>query len=146
MQFRRREQSTSRRGRVNNLNEEKSESSSEEEYLFSTLTVGSISSPKKLPKFQVKVSGSLLTLTADTGASVNILDEFSYAKLKTMPKLLKANEKIFPYCSSTPLPVIGKCQCEIETGKKSSVETFFVVKGKARVYPKIGFSASGAKR
>ena len=117
MQFRRREQSTSRCGQVNNLNEEKSELSSKEQYLFSTLTAGSISSPEKLSKFQVKVSGSLLTLIPDTGASVNILDQFSYEKLKTKPKLLKANEKIFPYASSTPLPVIGKCQCEIETEK-----------------------------
>ena len=149
-QSRRRKQSTSRRGRVNNLNEEKSESSSEE-YLFSTLTVGSILSPKKLPKFQVKVSGLLLTLLADTGASVNIFEEFSYAKLKTEPKFLRANEKIFPYGSITPLPVIGKCQCEMETGKKFSVETFFVVKGKLAScklgkLAKIGFSASGAKR
>ena len=127
----RREQSTSRRRRVNNLNEEKIESSSEEEYLFSTLTVGSISSPKKLPKFQVKVNGSLITIMADTGASVNILDELSYDKLETKPKLFKVNEKIFPYGSNTPLPVIGKCQCEIETAKKFGVETFFVVKGKA---------------
>ena len=125
----RREQSTSRREWANNLNEKKIESSSEEEYLFSTN--GSISSPKKLPKFQVKVNGSLTTIMADTGASVNILDELSYNKLETKPKLFKANEKIFPYGSNTPLPVIDKCQCEIETAKKFSVETFFVVKGKA---------------
>ena len=89
MQFRRREQSTSRCGQVDNLNEEKSELSSKEQYLFSTLTAGSIPSPKKLSKFQVKVSGSLLTLIPDTGASVNILDEFSYEKLKQSLNYLK---------------------------------------------------------
>ena len=66
---------------------------------------------------------------ADTGASVSILDEAPFAKLRTKPKLSGTNEKIFPYGSNKPLPLVGKCDCELETEKKFSVETFFVVKG-----------------
>ena len=69
----------------------------------------------------------------DTGASVNILDEATFTKLRTKPKLSGTNEKIFPYGSNKPLPLVGKCDCEVEIEKKFSVETFFVVcSGKAR--------------
>ena len=53
----------------------------------------------------------------------------AFAKLRTKPKLNKTNEKIFPYGSNKPLPLVGKCKCEVETEKKFSVETFFIVKG-----------------
>ena len=66
---------------------------------------------------------------ADTGASVNILDEVAFAKLKLKPKVDKTNEKIFPNGSNKPLPLVGKCKCEVETEKKFSVETVFMVKG-----------------
>jgi hypothetical protein len=84
---------------------------------------------QKLPKFKVMINGTPINVMADTGASVNILDEATFAKLRTKPKLRGTNEKIFPYGSNKPLPLVGKCDCEIETEKKFSVETFFVVKG-----------------
>ena len=114
--------------RVNNLNGPNVESSSEDEYVFSTLTVSPMSY-QKLPKFKVMINGTPINVMADTGASVNILDEATFAKLRTKPKLSRTNEKIFPYGSNKPLPLVGKCDCEIETEKKFSVETFFVVKG-----------------
>ena len=114
--------------RVNNLNGPNVESSSEDEYVFSTLTVSAMSY-QKLPKFKVKINGTPINVMADTGASVSILDEATFAKLRTKPKLSGTNEKIFPYGSNKPLPLVGKCDCEVETEKKFSVETFFVVKG-----------------
>ena len=59
--------------RVNNLNEDNAESSSEDEYVFSTSTVSAMWY-QKLPKFKVKVNGTSINVVADTGASVNILD------------------------------------------------------------------------
>ena len=121
---------TSKRTRcVNNLNEDKVESSSEEEYVFSTSTVSAMSC-QKLPNFKVRINGTPLTVMADTGASVNLLDEVSFAKLRTKPRMTKTNEKIFPYGSNKPLALVGKCCCEVETKTKFSVETFFVVEGK----------------
>ena len=72
--------------RVNNLNEDNAESSSEDEYVFSTSTVSAMSY-QKLPKFKVKVNGTSINVMADTGASVNILDEVTFGKLRTKPKL-----------------------------------------------------------
>ena len=109
--------------RVNNLNEGNVESSSEEEYVYSTLTVSAMSH-QKLLRFTVKINGTSINIMTDTGASVNILDEVAFAKLKKKPKVDKTNEKIFPYGSNKPLPLLGKCQCEVETEKKFSVETF----------------------
>jgi hypothetical protein len=114
--------------RVNNLNGPNVESRSEDEYVFSTLTVSAMSY-QKLPKFKVKINGTSINVMADTGASLNILDEATFTKLRTKSKLSGTNEKIFPYGPNKPLPLVGKCDCEVETEKKISVETFFVVKG-----------------
>ena len=57
--------------------------------------------------------------------------EVSFAKLSYQPEIRKANVKIFPYGSDKPLTLVGKCQCEVETDIKFSVETFFIVEGKA---------------
>ena len=85
---------------------------------------------QKLPEFRVKINGTSIVVMADIGAlSVNILDEVSFAKLRTKPRLRKTNEKIYPYGSNKPLPLVGKCDYEVETEEKFSVETFFVVKG-----------------
>ena len=98
------------------------ESSSEEEYLYSTSTVNTMSY-HKLPQFKVKINGTQLTVMAGTGASVNLLDEVSFAKLRIQPEIRKANLKIFPCGSDKPLTLVGKCQCEVETDTKFSVET-----------------------
>ena len=52
---------------------------------------------QKLPQFKVKINGTPLTVMADTSASVNLLDEVSFAKLSCQPEIRKANVKIFPY-------------------------------------------------
>ena len=104
------------------------EPSSEEEYVHATFTVSAMAY-QKLPKFTVRINGTPIDIMADTGASVNILDEVAFAKLRTKPKLNKTNEKIFPYGSNKPLPLVGKCKCEVETEKKFSMEMFFIVKG-----------------
>ena len=82
---------------------------------------------QKSPQFKVKINGTPLTVMADTGASVNLLDEVSFAKLRLIqPEIGKANVKIFPYGSDKQLTLVGKCQCEVETDTKFSVETFIV--------------------
>ena len=120
-----------RRDEVNNLGANDDMSSSGDEYVFAnnTNTIGAVEHGK-LPRFRIKLNGTLITIMADTGASVNLLDESSFAKLKEKPRLEVAKEKIFPYGTVKPLPIIGKCQCEVESEKKFSVETFYIVKGK----------------
>ncbi|XP_046858745.1 uncharacterized protein LOC124452206 [Xenia sp. Carnegie-2017] len=83
---------------VNAVQEITSESSMEDEYVFSTLTA-----QQKLPKFKVKINGTPVSVMADTGSSVNLLDEVNFNKLKKKPILQEANEKIFPYGSKKQL-------------------------------------------
>ncbi|XP_046845080.1 uncharacterized protein LOC124438929 [Xenia sp. Carnegie-2017] len=97
---------------VNTVQEITSESSMEDVYVFSTLTA-----PQKLPKFKVKINGTPVSVMADTGSSVNLLDEVNFNKLKKKPILQEANEKIFPYGSKKQLSIKGKCQCVVETDK-----------------------------
>ena len=59
-----------------------------------------------LTKFKVRVNGTVINVMADTVASVNILDETTFGKLRTKPKLSKRNEKIFSYGLNKPLPLV----------------------------------------
>ncbi|CAB4025728.1 Transposon Ty3-G Gag-Pol poly, partial [Paramuricea clavata] len=86
--------------RVNNLNGPNVESSSEDEYVFSTLTVSAMSY-QKLPKFKVKINETPINVMAGTGASVNILDEATFAKLRTNPKLSGTNGKKYFHTAQT---------------------------------------------
>ena len=115
---------------VNNLIEDKVQSSLEEEYVFSTSTVNAMSY-QKLPQFKVKINGTPLTIMADTSASVDVLDEVSFDKQRIQSEIRKTNVKILPYGSDKPLTLVGKCQCEVETDSKFSVETYFIVEGNA---------------
>ena len=116
---------------INNLERRNDDtSSSEDEYVFTNYNTVSTMTHGKLPQFKVKVNGTPLMIMADTGASVNILDGNGYARLKVKPQIKTANEKVYPYGSTKPLPLVGKCECEVETEERFSVETFFIVKGK----------------
>ena len=68
---------------------------------------------QKLPQFKIKINGTPLTVMADIDASVNLLDEVSFAKLRIQPEKRKAKVKIFPYGSDKPLTLVGTYQCEV---------------------------------
>lgn len=77
---------------------------------------------KDSPRFIININGAEINAIADTGSSVNIIDELSYEKL-AKPWLVK----VFSYGSSKPLPMLGKFM------EKVSEETFFVTKDKSRL-------------
>ena len=61
-----------------------------EEYLYT------VSCPKaNLPHAKIKVSDCNIQVMLDTGASVNIVDETTYQKLKYKPPLVKSTIPIF---------------------------------------------------
>ena len=64
---------------------------------------------------------------ADSGPSINILDETEYHKLPNCPKLERSNEKISGYHSKVPLRVLGKFSTTLETEAKRL--KFYVVQG-----------------
>ncbi|KAK3105801.1 hypothetical protein FSP39_006028 [Pinctada imbricata] len=83
----------------------------------------------KGPYTKVKVNGVELTLLAESGSSVNILDESSYCKVGK-PKLAKMRKgKLVPYGGGNSLKVLGICTVQIETKDRIDATDFHVVKG-----------------
>ncbi len=62
----------------------------------------------------------------DTGASINVLDRKTFSKMVDVT-LARTTTKTFPYNSSPPVRFIGKFQALVQTKKRYTVATFFVV-------------------
>ena len=76
----------------------------DEVYTFSLST----KTCKDQPLFKIKVHGTPITVMADSGESINILDEKEYDKLPNRPSLELSSVKIYGYQSKVPLRVLGK--------------------------------------
>ncbi|XP_028418333.1 uncharacterized protein K02A2.6-like [Dendronephthya gigantea] len=100
-------------------------SSSEDEYVF--MTVGANVKTKVHPTAMVTIGKENIEFIVDTGATVNLIEESDYLRLKDV-KLKKTSTKIFPYDSQVPLKLLGKFEAVIETNGKLTVTEFYVVK------------------
>ena len=69
---------------------------------------------KDQPRFKIKVQDAPITVMADSGASINILDEKEYHKLPNRPNLEPSRVKIYGYQSKDPLHVLGKIRTMLE--------------------------------
>ena len=58
--------------------------------------------------FKIIVHVTPVTIMADSGASVNVLDEKDYKALTNRPMLKQTKVRINPYNSSESLTVLGK--------------------------------------
>ena len=116
-----------RRQDIRNLNN----SSDEEEYnIFRVNAYKPRHNEAKHPVFNVKINGTWLSVLADSGSSINILDEVHYRKLKLIPDVQDTKVKIYPYSSNSHLPALGKFVASVETENAAQVEsTFYVMKG-----------------
>ena len=94
--------------------------SSDNEYLY-TLSQG------KASKVNVKICQHSFKATVDTGASINVIDQNTFAKMKGA-KLQKTNIKAFGYNSTKPVNFLGKFEETIETRRRVTVATFYVAK------------------
>ena len=94
--------------------------SSDEEYLY---TVKS----KQPPKVNVKVCQHWFKATIDTGATINVVDQETFAKM-VGPNLGKTSIKAFGFDAKSPVRFIGKFEATIETRKRMAVGTFYVTK------------------
>ena len=81
------------------------------------------------PTFIVTLDGIPIQLTADSGASVNILDEKDFYKLQPKPRLSSTTTKIMSYHGSTPLPVLGKLTLLAEHESNQAYTDFYVIAG-----------------
>lgn len=67
---------------------------------------------------------------ADSGLSINILDENDCRKLKERPKPQETSARVYPYKSNEPLKMLGKFEADLTTEDKvTSREVIHVRQG-----------------
>ena len=102
-------------------------SSSEDEYLYACRTNES----SKMPSVKVKLNNVRVKMLIDTGASINIIDEKTFAYITQFKpiSLQRAHTKLFAYGSKQQLPILGKFDIVVESKKRITVACIHVVKG-----------------
>ena len=109
---------------INKVSEEES-SDEDEAYTFSLST----KTLNDQPLFRIKVHDTPIMIMADSGASINILDENEYHRLTNRPKLEPSSVKIYGYRSKVPLRVLGKLDTTLESETKKLNAELYVVEG-----------------
>uniref|UniRef100_H3A736 Gypsy retrotransposon integrase-like protein 1 n=1 Tax=Latimeria chalumnae TaxID=7897 RepID=H3A736_LATCH len=119
------------RPQVNEIHTDNSLTSSDEDAYVYTIRLHqlNVTTSQKHPHFDIKINGQPLTVMADSGASINVIDEVDYASMNQQPKLLQTDVQVYPYRSQNPLPVLEKFHATIESATKARKETFYVVEG-----------------
>ena len=92
-------------------------------------TVGSATKTKQ-PSVQLLLNRMPETFLVDSGASINIIDENTYAKLKVRPNLSKAPSQLFAYGSKTAMTTLGSFKAKFETKRKLTAGLVNVANGK----------------
>jgi len=101
------------------------DSSASDDYLYS-LANSSLSYRKETPKTKVTVAGHKFAITVDTGASINVMDQETFLKLKGI-SLHKTNVKAYTYNATKPVRFLGKFDALVETRRRCTTCTFYVV-------------------
>ena len=116
------------RHNVQNLVDENSssEDSDEDGYAFSVNSTGKEHSQ---PMFNIVIHDTPMTIMADSGASVNVLDEKDYQALSKRPELQTTKVKIHPYKSNKSLKVLGKFKTVLKFNTKCVEDKLYVVQG-----------------
>ncbi len=113
---------------VQNLIDEHS-SSDESDDIAYTFSVNSTGKTKSQPMFQIIIHDTPLTIMADSGASVNVLDEKDYRALTKPPALKQTKVKIHPYKSSESFAVLGKFTTVLKFRSTCIKGEIYVVQG-----------------
>ena len=95
--------------------------SDSEEYLYPVQ-----SKQTARPHAKITVSGHSFDIMVDTGASINVIDRSSFSHMSDVA-LAHTKTKAFAYNSSQPVHFVGKFQALVQTKKRYTVATFFVV-------------------
>ena len=104
----------------------------EEQY---TVHVGSVSSNSVLsdkPLFKIKIANTPICIMAESGATVNIINEKDYLSITPRPTLLPSTTEVYPYMSSKPLELCGTFESDVTSNEEKSHGTFYVAKGPSR--------------
>ncbi|CAB4023777.1 Transposon Tf2-9 poly, partial [Paramuricea clavata] len=96
---------------------------SDDEYVFELGATG------KMPHATVQIGNFPVDLIVDSGATVNVLDNETFAKIKANSPitLSKTNLKLFPYGSSTPLSIQGSFTAQVSHKDLITNAIFIVV-------------------
>ena len=62
-------------------------------------------------------------MVVDSGCRRDIIGEDNYRKCSAAPTLHATNIKLYPYCSTDPLNLVGKFKSRITCGKHTAVST-----------------------
>ena len=116
------------RHNVQNLVDENSSSkdSDEDGYAFS---VNSTGKERSQTMFNVIIHDTPMIIMADSGASVNVLDEKDYQTLSKRPEQQITKVKIHPYKSNKSLKVLGKFRKVLKFNAKCVEHKLYVVQG-----------------
>ena len=100
------------------------QASSDDEYTYNISTKGN-----RTPTTRLQLNNKMITVTVDTGSSVNIMDEKTYRIIGQPPLRTRKMPRLLPYGGSPDLHVKGACQITVEKNGKMAVEQFYLVKG-----------------
>eukprot|EP00794_Sanderia_malayensis_P013141 gene13141-biopygen10474 len=82
-------------------------------------------SKSKTPKAFITVDGHKFEITVDTGASINVIDQSTFHKMKGV-KLERTQTKAFAYNTDTPVDFIGKFDTLVETKRQFTIAMLYV--------------------
>ena len=81
------------------------------------------------PRASIRVCGSSVSFLVDTGAPVNVIDEFTYNELVDKPQLLPCSAHYFGFGSSDPMELAGQFTADIYFRGQSLKAGFIVKRG-----------------
>ena len=104
----------------------------EDQYTYHVSSVSNSPVISDEPIFDVTIGNTPICVMADSGATVNLINEQDYLKMKPRPVLLSCTTRVYPYMSSKPLELCGKFQSDVTNKQNTCSGTFYVVKGPSR--------------
>ena len=100
-----------------------SDPDSDESYLYKVNSAN-----KNNANVKVTVNSVSFTTMADTGASVNVMDEQTFSKFREVT-LKSTKSKAFAYNQLEPVNFLGKFESVVKTRKRMTAATFYVEQG-----------------
>lgn len=83
------------------------------------------------PRASVQMGGTAVDFLIDTGAPINVIDQWTYEAMSNKPKLERCNSRLYGYRAEEPLPILGQLMCRVRRGRAEVVAGFVVIKGGA---------------
>ena len=72
---------------------------------------------------------TIVNIIIDSGSTLNIIDETTYWKLRTMPKLQNSTDKISTYSGPAPLQLKGTFNATVKAFERETKAKIYVTEG-----------------